>query len=96
LVTKGEFTPVLKNSKAAAFDHKAQKVRLGGHRIFQPLPTDPLDFESTIEKTPLERFYLREVRYDPYQKSQASKTEQRKNVVGGAQNRAHLQPDRLH
>jgi len=49
LVTKGEFTPVLKNSKAAAFDHKAQKVRLGGHRIFQPLPTDPLDFESTIE-----------------------------------------------
>jgi phage terminase large subunit-like protein len=52
------------------FDHKAGKVRLVWHRIFQPSPTDPLDFESTIEKTLLElrrRFYLREVRFDPWQ-----------------------------
>jgi phage terminase large subunit-like protein len=52
------------------FDHKAQKVRLVWHRIFQPSPHDPLDFEATIEKTLLElrrRFYVREVRYDPYQ-----------------------------
>jgi phage terminase large subunit-like protein len=46
------------------------KVRLVWHRIFQPSPKDPLDFEATIEKSLLElrrRFYLREVRYDPYQ-----------------------------
>jgi phage terminase large subunit-like protein len=46
------------------------KVRLVWHRIFQPSPDDPLDFESTIEKTLLElrrRFRVREVRFDPYQ-----------------------------
>jgi phage terminase large subunit-like protein len=46
------------------------KVRLIWHRIFQPSPSDPLDFEATIEKTLLElqrRFYVKEVRYDPYQ-----------------------------
>jgi hypothetical protein len=46
------------------------KVRLVWHRIFQPSPDDPLDFEATIEKTLLElrrRFYVREVRFDPYQ-----------------------------
>jgi hypothetical protein len=46
------------------------KVRLIWHRIFQPSPFDPLNFEATIEKTLLDlrgRFYLREVRYDPYQ-----------------------------
>lgn len=52
------------------FDHAAKKVRLVWHRIFQPSPDDPLDFELTIEKTLLElrrRFYVREVRYDPFQ-----------------------------
>jgi phage terminase large subunit-like protein len=55
---------------ACAFDSAAKRVRLVWHRIFQPSPHDPLDFESTVEKTLLElrrRFYLREVRYDPYQ-----------------------------
>jgi phage terminase large subunit-like protein len=40
------------------------------HRIFQPSPDDPIDFESTVESTLLElrgRFHVREVRYDPYQ-----------------------------
>ncbi len=53
-----------------AYDSKANRVRLVWHKIFQPSPDDPLEFESTIEKTLLEmrrRFYLREVRYDPYQ-----------------------------
>jgi len=39
-------------------------------RVFQPSPKEPLDFEGTIEQTLLElrqRFYVREVRYDPYQ-----------------------------
>lgn len=52
------------------FDPTAKKVRLAWHKIFQPTPGDPLDFEATIETTLLElrrRFYVREVRYDPYQ-----------------------------
>jgi len=55
---------------ACTFDAKAGKVVLVWHRIFQPSPVDPLDFEATIEKTLLElrrRFYVREVRYDLYQ-----------------------------
>ena len=50
---------------AATFDHKARKVRLVWHRIFQPSVKDPLDFEATIETTLLDlrrRFYVREVR----------------------------------
>jgi phage terminase large subunit-like protein len=46
------------------------KVRLIQHYIYQPSPQDPLDFEATIEKTLLElrrRFYVREIRFDPYQ-----------------------------
>jgi len=52
------------------WDREQKKVRLLSHRIFQPSPNDPLDFETTVEKTLLElkrRFYVREVRYDPYQ-----------------------------
>ncbi len=52
------------------FDQAAEKVRLVWHRTFQPSSEDPLDFEATIEKTLLDlrrRFWLREVRFDPYQ-----------------------------
>ena len=52
------------------FDPKPKKVRLVWHRIFQPSREDPLDFESTVEKTLLDlrrMFYVREVRFDPYQ-----------------------------
>ena len=38
--------------------------------MFQPSPEDPLDFEATIEATLLairRRFWVREVRYDPWQ-----------------------------
>jgi phage terminase large subunit-like protein len=55
---------------ATAFDQKTGKVRLVWHKVFQPSPADPLDFEQTVEKTLLDlrrRFYVREVRYDPYQ-----------------------------
>jgi hypothetical protein len=55
---------------AVTFDHELKKLRLVWHRIFQPSPDDPLDFEATIEKTLLElrqRFYVCEIRYDPYQ-----------------------------
>ena len=36
---------------AVTFDHDAQKVRLVAHRVFQPSPEQPLDFEHTIEAT---------------------------------------------
>ena len=52
------------------FDQVAKKVRLVWHRIFQPSPDDPLLFEDTIERTLLDlrrRFWVREVRFDPYQ-----------------------------
>ncbi|MGH3631809.1 MAG: terminase TerL endonuclease subunit, partial [Sciscionella sp.] len=55
---------------ACAFDHQARKVRLIWHRVFQPSPDDPLDFEATVERTLLElkrRFYVREIRFDPWQ-----------------------------
>ncbi len=46
------------------------KVRLVTHRIFQPSPDDPLDFEATVEHTLkewAERFDVQVVRFDPYQ-----------------------------
>jgi hypothetical protein len=55
---------------AATFDHTAKKVRLVWHRIFQPSPEHPLDFERTVEKSLLDlrrRFRVREVRFHPYQ-----------------------------
>jgi phage terminase large subunit-like protein len=36
------------------WDSSKKKVRLVNHRIFQPKPTDPLDFEATIEQTLLD------------------------------------------
>lgn len=53
-----------------AWDEAAKKVRLISRRIWQPSPSDPLDFEVTVEKTLLElrsRFNIREIRFDPYQ-----------------------------
>jgi hypothetical protein len=55
---------------AVAWDDKAKQVRLVWHRVFQPSPTDPLDFEKTIEATLQDlqtRFAVRAVRYDPWQ-----------------------------
>jgi phage terminase large subunit-like protein len=55
---------------AATWDTSDQKVRLVFHRIFQPSPDRPLDFESTIEETILDlndRFSLRKVLCDPFQ-----------------------------
>jgi phage terminase large subunit-like protein len=55
---------------AVTWDREAKKVRLVGHRIFQPSAADPIDFEMTVESTIREfasRFSVREVRYDPYQ-----------------------------
>jgi phage terminase large subunit-like protein len=55
---------------AVTFDRASQRVRLVSHRVFQPSPDEPLDFESTIEATVLDlakRFDVRRVLFDPYQ-----------------------------
>ncbi len=66
-----------------AWDHAAKKVRLIWHRVFQPTPDDPLDFEATVEATLLDlqqRFRLVEVRYDPYQMQSVAQRLQRAGV----------------
>jgi phage terminase large subunit-like protein len=53
-----------------AWDKKAQQVRLIFHRVYQPSPDEPLDFEQTIEQTLLDlrsRFLVRKVLFDPWQ-----------------------------
>jgi hypothetical protein len=55
---------------AVAYHQEAKCVRLIAHKIFQPTASDPIDFESTVEKTILEwdeRFLLRRVLFDPFQ-----------------------------
>jgi len=55
---------------AVTWDSKLKKVRLVFHRIYQPSPDEPLDFENTVEATVRDlrkRFMLRAVYYDPYQ-----------------------------
>jgi hypothetical protein len=52
-----------------------ERVRLVYHRIFQPSPDQPLDFEATIESTIVElcgRFSVQAVRYDPWQMASVS------------------------
>jgi phage terminase large subunit-like protein len=64
--TKRDSTAIV----ACSYDWDLRKVRLICHRIFQPSPDDPLDFEATVEETLLyfdRVFRLREVRYDPFQ-----------------------------
>jgi phage terminase large subunit-like protein len=51
-------------------DDSTQKVRLVTHRIFQPSPDQPLDFEAAIESTLQDwskRFAIQRVLYDPWQ-----------------------------
>ena len=55
---------------ATTWDEGAQQVRLVFHRVFQPTPEQPLDFEATIETTLLDlqkRFNVARVLFDPYQ-----------------------------
>jgi phage terminase large subunit-like protein len=53
-----------------SFDRSTQMVQLCTHRIFQPSPEQPLDFELTIEAYLLDlkrSFQVRKVLFDPYQ-----------------------------
>jgi len=52
------------------YDRDLEKVKVIFHRVFQPSPDEPLDFEATIEATVEEldqRFKIIEARYDPFQ-----------------------------
>lgn len=52
------------------FDDQAQRVRLVFHRIYQPRPDDPLDFEETIERCLLDlrkRYQIVKILFDPWQ-----------------------------
>ena len=45
------------------------RPRLVAHRVFQPQPDDPIDFEFTVERTLLDfnkRFCVQKVLFDPY------------------------------
>jgi phage terminase large subunit-like protein len=60
---------------AVTFDKATQRVRLVAHRVFQPSPDEPLDFEATIEAFVLDlakRFAVRKVLFDPYQMQSTS------------------------
>jgi hypothetical protein len=55
---------------AVTWDKQRQQVRLVNHRIFQPSPDHPVDFETMVEQTLLDwhgRYKLQAVFYDPYQ-----------------------------
>jgi phage terminase large subunit-like protein len=46
------------------------RVRLIWHKVYQPSPDDPLDFENAVEKTLrdlMRRFWVRQVFFDPFQ-----------------------------
>jgi hypothetical protein len=68
---------------ACTWDADAQRVRLVAHRVFQPSPEQPLDFESAVEATLLDlsrRFDLRGALYDPYQMQATAQRLQREGV----------------
>ena len=58
------------SSAIVAVTYRDDVVRLVFHRIFQPSPDDPINFEASIEATLLDlskRFSVRQVLFDPYQ-----------------------------
>jgi len=60
-----------------------QRVRLVTHKIFQPSPTEPLDFETAIEDTPIEfcsRFAVRKILFDPYQMQASAQRLQKRGL----------------
>ena len=68
---------------AVTWDKEAQKVRLVFHRVFQPSPTEPLDFEAAIENTITDlaqRFRVRKVLFDPFQMAATSQRLARQGI----------------
>jgi phage terminase large subunit-like protein len=68
---------------AVTWDKVNQKVRLVAHKIFQPSPDVPLDFEMAVEHTLLalhQRFNLRQALYDPYQMQASAQRLKREGI----------------
>jgi hypothetical protein len=68
---------------AVTWDRTAKQVRLVSHRIFQPSPDQPLDFELCIEHTLLalrDRFNVRKVFFDPYQMQASAQRLKREGI----------------
>jgi phage terminase large subunit-like protein len=68
---------------ACTWDRAAKQVRLVNHRIFQPSPDQPLDFELCVEHTLIalkQRFNLRKVFFDPYQMQASAQRVQREGI----------------
>jgi phage terminase large subunit-like protein len=64
--TKHDSTAIV----GVTYDRRSKQVRLVFHRVFQPTPDRPLQFEATIEATLRElahRFQFRKIRFDPWQ-----------------------------
>ena len=58
-------------------------MRLITHRLFQPSPDEPLDFELAIERTLLDlsrRFEVRKFWFDPYQMQTSAQRLQREGI----------------
>jgi phage terminase large subunit-like protein len=69
---------------AVNWDHANARGRLVTHRIFQPSPDDPLDFEAAIEETLLSlnnRFSVTKVLYDPWQMQAVAQRLSRQGVL---------------
>ena len=57
------------------FDQTTQQVRLVNHKIFQPSPDQPLDFEEKIEGTIFDwqrRYDIKQILFDPWQMQSTS------------------------
>jgi hypothetical protein len=68
---------------ACTWDRTAKQVRLVNHRIFQPSPDQPLDFELCVEHTLLalkQRFNVRKVFFDPYQMQASAQRLKREGI----------------
>jgi phage terminase large subunit-like protein len=68
---------------AVTRDASTQKVRLVWHRIFEPTPVEPVDFEAMVEATVLDlnkRFRVIAVKTDPWQMQAVAQRLQRAGV----------------
>jgi phage terminase large subunit-like protein len=64
--TKHDSTAIV----GVTWDRASKQVRLIFHRVFQPTPDEPLQFEATIEATLKElshRFQFQKIMFDPWQ-----------------------------
>jgi phage terminase large subunit-like protein len=68
---------------AVTWNEVEQKVRVVAHKVFQPSPDQPLDFEMAIEGTMLalhSRFNLQQALFDPYQMQASAQRLQREGI----------------